>query len=179
MKVSKQNIYQMRGQRRNSIEEMGEFVQVEFWKIRFDCPVNSIAEIREQKMELEEKYQRLVYPNKKPAEKVTSSFDYKARAVSCESNKKEKERDGGSKRAEEFLLSDSASGFDSSKEKERFRRERVGGKQASSGSKFEFPEPKFRNFTNIFGKKLVKKSSKPERVTLQSIMRTNWNLRIN
>ena len=50
---------------------------------------------------------------------------------------------------------------------------------SSLGQKLKFPEPKFRNFTNIFGKKLERKSSKAERVTLQSIMRTNWNMKIN
>ena len=51
--------------------------------------------------------------------------------------------------------------------------------KSSQGQKLEFPQPKFRNFTNIFGKKVERKSSKPERVSLQSIMRTNWNMKIN
>ena len=143
-------------------------------KIKFDCPVNSIAEIREQKMELEEKYQRLLYPNRTQPEKLIRTV------VSSWGNKKEKEV--ASKKSEEVHL-DSATVFES-KERERImarreRAERVVGKQASLGSKLDFPEPKFRNFTNIFGKKSVRKSSKPERVTLQSIMTTNWNPRIN
>ena len=55
-------------------------------------------------------------------------------------------------------------------------RERI---KSSEGPKFEFQQPKFRNFTNIFGKKVERKSSKPEKVSLQSIMRTNWNMKIN
>ena len=173
IKLSKHNIRQIREERRNSIEELGEFVEVFILKIRFDCPVNSIAEIREQKMELEEKYQRLLYPNMTQPEKLS---------VSSGSYKKEKEKEVASKKSEEVHL-DSATVFDS-KERERImarreRAERVVGKQASLGSKLDFPEPKFRNFTNIFGKKSVRKSSKPERVTLQSIMRSNWNPKIN
>ena len=173
IKLSKHNIRQIREERRNSIEELGEFVEVFILKIRFDCPVNSIAEIREQKMELEEKYQRLLYPNMTKPEKLS---------VSSGSYKKEKEKEVVSKKSEEVHL-DSATVFDS-KERERImarreRAERVVGKQASLGLKLDFPEPKFRNFTNIFGKKSVRKSSKPERVTLQSIMRSNWNPKIN
>ena len=51
--------------------------------------------------------------------------------------------------------------------------------KSSQGQKLEFTQPKFRNFTNIFGKKVERKSSKPEKVSLQSIMRTNWNMKIN
>ena len=51
--------------------------------------------------------------------------------------------------------------------------------KSSQGQKLEFQQPKFRNFTNIFGKKVERKSSKPEKVSLQSIMRTNWNMKIN
>ena len=50
--------------------------------------------------------------------------------------------------------------------------------KSSQGQKLEFPQPKFRNFTNIFGKKVERKSSKPERVSLQSIMRSNWDMKI-
>ena len=39
---------------------MGEFDFIEFSKIEFDCPVNSLAEIKEQRMMLELKYERLL-----------------------------------------------------------------------------------------------------------------------
>ena len=195
--MSKQ--FYMKEKRKNSIEEMGEFVQVEFSQIRFHCPVNSIAEIREQKMILDRKYQRLLYQDHTPAdvlEKVQTkkSFDFRAGAASSESNltvagvNNRKEKEIGPKKKEELHLSDS--GFeskDSDKMKLTPRRPARGStvlhlgdtRNSSLGPKLEFPEPKFRNFTNIFGKKLVRKSSKPERVTLQSIMRTNWNSKIN
>ena len=40
--------------------------------------------------------------------------------------------------------------------------------------RFEIPEAKFSNFTNIFGRKIKKKVFKQEKVTLQSIMSRSW-----
>ena len=40
--------------------------------------------------------------------------------------------------------------------------------------RFEIPEAKFSNFTNIFGRKIKKKVFKQEKVTLQSFMSRSW-----
>ena len=87
----------------------------------------------------------------------------------------------------EISLTDDASAFREGKGSAARTREKEGRGagdlrekiKSSQGQKLEFTQPKFRNFTNIFGKKAERKSSKPERVSLQSIMRTNWNMKIN
>lgn len=87
----------------------------------------------------------------------------------------------------EISLSEGASGGRESKGSAGRNKEKEGRRGAkdlrekiksSQGQKLEFTQPKFRNFTNIFGKKVQRKSSKPERVSLQSIMRTDWNIKI-
>ena len=40
--------------------------------------------------------------------------------------------------------------------------------------RFEIPCHKYRNFSNIFGRRTEKKIIRDERVTLGSIMRTDW-----
>ena len=87
----------------------------------------------------------------------------------------------------EISLTDSASAGREGKVSAARRKEKEGRGagdlrekvKSSQGQKLKFTQPKFRNFTNIFGKKVERKSSRPERVSLQSIMRTNWNLKIN
>ena len=84
---------------------------------------------------------------------------------------------------QEISLTDGASKGSAGRTKEKEGRrgaKDLGEKTKSSqGQKLEFPQPKFRNFTNIFGKKVERKSSKPERVSLQSIMKSNWDMKIN
>ena len=48
-------------------------------------------------------------------------------------------------------------------------------RSGSSYSKFEIPEQGYRNFTNIYGKRTERRASKHEKVTLQSIMSSNWS----
>ena len=42
-------------------------------------------------------------------------------------------------------------------------------------SKFEIPDLRYRNFTNIYGKRTERRASHHEKVTLQSIMNSNWS----
>ena len=46
-------------------------------------------------------------------------------------------------------------------------------------TKFTIPEIAFSNFSNLFGRKIRKKSVRLERVTLQSIMARSWKNIIN
>ena len=47
--------------------------------------------------------------------------------------------------------------------------------QKRRSGQFEIPELGYRNFTNIYGKKTERRASKNEKVTLQSIMNSNWS----
>ena len=61
--------------------------------------------------------------------------------------------------------------------REKFRRMAEETRKSSENisKKFEIPDKKFSNFTNITGKKVKKKVFKQEKVTLQSIMSRSWN----
>ena len=62
--------------------------------------------------------------------------------------------------------------------RKKFRELAEHKRNSSSCTRFDIPDPGFRNFTNIFGKKAerrLSKHEKVEKVTLQSIMKTNWS----
>ena len=63
--------------------------------------------------------------------------------------------------------------------RKKFRELAENKRKSTSCTRFDIPEPRFRNFTNIFGSKKTErrgsKHEKVEKVTLQSIMKTNWS----